>query len=77
MRLYQVTLAISITFRIKFNLGTRMLNETRYVRMNFLPHCNVIQRVTLPNTSTMTNGFVIRPHRTLGDTSTGKRIGLP
>ena len=54
-----------------------MLNETRYVRMNFLPHCNVIQRVTVPNTSTMTNGFVIRPHRTLGDTSTGKRIGLP
>lgn len=59
MRLYQVTLAISITFRIKFNLGTRMLNETRYVRMNFLPHCNVIQRVTLPNTSTITNGFVV------------------
>lgn len=76
MHLYQATLAISITFRIKFNLGTRMLNENRYVRMNFLPHC-LIQRVTLPNTSTMTKGLVTRPHRTLGDTSTGKMIGLP
>lgn len=54
-----------------------MLNETRYVRINFLPHCKVIERVTLPNTSTMTKDFVTRLHRTLADTCIGKSIGLP